>query len=70
MGKLLSYADLARHYGITVTAMYDRVYRGSAPTPVLGPGGHVRGWRPEEVEKYDRAHTMTRREYLYARKRK
>lgn len=70
MEQLLSYADLAAHYGITVRTMRNRVYLGSAPTPVLGPGGRVRGWCPEEVEKYDRAHTMTREQYLYPRKRK
>lgn len=70
MDVLMTYADVAAHYGITVRSMRNRVLRGDAPTPVLGPGGRVRGWRPEEVEKYDRAHTMTRKEYLYPRKRK
>ena len=66
MDALITYAQLAEHYGIAITTMRTRVYRGDAPVPVLGPGGRVRGFRREEVEKYDAAHTKTRKEFLYA----
>lgn len=39
MDALITYAQLAEHYGIAITTMRNRVYRGDAPVPVLGPGG-------------------------------
>ncbi|KAB5608387.1 hypothetical protein [Bifidobacterium jacchi] len=68
MDALLSYADVTEHYGITVPSMRNRVLRGDAPTPVLGRGGRVRGWRREEIERYDRVHTMSREQYLYKKR--
>lgn len=62
---LLTYKALAEHYGVTTRTMYQRVWRGNAPTPVLGPTGRVLGWRPEEVARYDGANQRTRTEYLY-----
>lgn len=66
MDALMSYQETAKHYGVTVQTMYNRVYRGDAPIPVLSPGGRVRGFRREEVERYDAAHTRTRKDHLYA----
>lgn len=65
MQGLLTYEALAEHYGVSRRTMYQRVWKGEAPTPVLGPSGRVRGWRPEEVARYDSANQRTRAEYLY-----
>lgn len=60
---LLTYQQVAAHYGLTITGMYNRVYRGTAPTPVRSPSGKVIGWRPETIEAYDREHTQTGYDY-------
>ena len=52
MQGLLTYEALAEHYGVSRRTMYQRVWKGEAPTPVLGPSGRVRGWRPEEVARW------------------
>lgn len=43
MQGLLTYEALAEHYGVSRRTMYQRVWKGEAPTPVLGPSGRVRG---------------------------
>lgn len=65
MEKLVSYRELAEHYGIGMSAMYKRVHYGDAPTPQLNAKGRVIGWRRSAIKKYDDARNMTRVQYLY-----
>lgn len=69
MERLVSYKELAEHYGLTLGSMYQRVYLGRAPTPVRTGAGRIIGWRPEEIQRWDQANQMTRPQYLYQKDR-
>lgn len=64
--RLMSVDELADHYGRAKKTIQNKITRGWGPVPVLDPDtGQVLGFRPEEVDRFDRRNQRTRAQYLY-----